>query len=171
MFLLYTIKTKYDLRVKEVIHASPRFAIMMFAMGLSIIFIILDVLSVIQVLKSVLPVGINPFWKLSFVFKCLTDTVILDDFKTALDRITAFKHGQSQVLEYLPRAGTRNMRGALPARHVRSTSTWDEDPSGYQNKHLPVATSWTEGGNSSHVERVSYRAFSDKSSGSKQCPV
>lgn len=25
--------------------------------------------------------------QLSFVFKCLTDTVILDDFKTALDRL------------------------------------------------------------------------------------
>lgn len=35
--------------------------------------------------------GINPFWKLSFVFKCLTDSVVLDDFKTALDRLRAFK--------------------------------------------------------------------------------
>jgi hypothetical protein len=36
-------------------------------------------------------VGINPFWKLSFIFKCLTDSVVLDDFKTALDRLRAFK--------------------------------------------------------------------------------
>jgi hypothetical protein len=47
--------------------------------------------SVTGALSSSLPVGINPFWKLSFVFKCLTDSVILDDFKTALDRLRAFK--------------------------------------------------------------------------------
>ena len=64
---------------------------MLGAMLLSIIFIILDVLSVTSVLKASLPVGINPFWKLSFVFKCLTDAVVLDDFKTALDRLRAFK--------------------------------------------------------------------------------
>ena len=69
---------------------SPRFAVMLFAMLLSIVFIILDVLSVTNALKSALPVGINPFWKLSFVFKCLTDAVILDDFKTALDKIRHF---------------------------------------------------------------------------------
>ena len=44
-----------------------------------------------MLLKSSLPVGINPFWKLAFVFKCLTDSVVLDDFKTALDRLRAFK--------------------------------------------------------------------------------
>ena len=64
---------------------------MLGAMVLSIIFIVLDVLSVTSVLKNSLPVGINPFWKLSFVFKCLTDAVVLDDFKTALDRLRAFK--------------------------------------------------------------------------------
>ena len=47
--------------------------------------------SVTKALSSSLPVGINPFWKLSFVFKCLTDSVVLDDFKTALDRLRAFK--------------------------------------------------------------------------------
>lgn len=47
--------------------------------------------SVTKALSSSLPVGINPFWKLSFVFKCLTDSVVLDDFKTALDRLRTFK--------------------------------------------------------------------------------
>lgn len=31
--------------------------------------------------------GINPFWKLSLVFKCLTDAILLDDFKTELKRL------------------------------------------------------------------------------------
>lgn len=64
---------------------------MLGAMLLSIVFIILDVCSVTDAMRSSLPVGLNPFWKLSFVFKCLTDSVILDDFKTALDRLRAFK--------------------------------------------------------------------------------
>lgn len=89
--LLYNIKTKYDLGALQIVRISPRFAVMLGAMTLSIAFIILDVLSVTGGLGEGLPVGINPFWKLSFVFKCLTDSVVLDDFKTALDRLRAFK--------------------------------------------------------------------------------
>jgi len=64
-------------------------------MILSIAFIILDILSVTHVIAGPgLPDGINPFWKLSFIFKCLTDTVILDDFKTALDRLKRYKMQQ-----------------------------------------------------------------------------
>ncbi|KAF2647455.1 hypothetical protein K491DRAFT_309102 [Lophiostoma macrostomum CBS 122681] len=91
IMLFWTIKTQYDITLREIIRISPRFGIMLGAMLLSIIFIILDILSVTHVLKSGLPVGINPFWKLAFVFKCLTDSVVLDDFKTALDRLRAFK--------------------------------------------------------------------------------
>lgn len=31
--------------------------------------------------------SINPYWKLSLVFKCLTDTIMLDDFKTELKKL------------------------------------------------------------------------------------
>ena len=31
--------------------------------------------------------SINPYWKLSLVFKCLTDTIMLDDFKTELRKL------------------------------------------------------------------------------------
>lgn len=30
---------------------------------------------------------VNPYWKLALVFKCLTDMIILDDFKTCLDKL------------------------------------------------------------------------------------
>ncbi len=63
---------------------------MLMAMILSIIFTMLDILFVTDAIKSALPVGINPFWKIAFVFKLLTDSVILDDFKTALDKLCAF---------------------------------------------------------------------------------
>lgn len=71
---------------------SPRFGVLLGAMIVSVGFIIVDILSVTHVIggKS-LPDGINPFWKLSFVFKCLSDTMVLDDFKVALDRLKHYK--------------------------------------------------------------------------------
>ena len=53
-------------------------------MLLSLAFTVLDILAVTDALKGRLPSGIDPFWELAFVFKLLTDTVVLDDFKTAL---------------------------------------------------------------------------------------
>ena len=58
IFLFYTIKTKYDLKYKEIVSISPRFAVMLGAMLLSLAFIVLDVLSVTSVLKGSLPIGI-----------------------------------------------------------------------------------------------------------------
>ena len=37
--------------------------------------------------------SINPYWKLALVFKCLTDNIMLDDFKTALRKLGAHKFG------------------------------------------------------------------------------
>ncbi|KFY24632.1 hypothetical protein V491_02067 [Pseudogymnoascus sp. VKM F-3775] len=88
--LLYKIRTRYSFGFFELIYISPRFAIMLFAMIVSIIFTIIDICAVTGALKSTLPIGINPFWKLAFVFKLLTDSVILDDFKTALDKLSHY---------------------------------------------------------------------------------
>lgn len=57
-------------------------------MCLSIIFIIVDILAVTSALNLG---GLNPFWKLAFVFKCFTDTIVLDDFKTALDKLSRYR--------------------------------------------------------------------------------
>ena len=88
---------------------SPRFAIMFLAMVLSIIFTVIDICAVTDTLKSALPIGINPFWKLAFVFKLLTDSVILDDFKTALDKLSHYN--LSRIDERLGenRASPKNM--------------------------------------------------------------
>lgn len=72
---------------------------MLAAMVLSIVFLVLDILAATRVLLRELPVGINPFWKLSYILKCLTDCVILDDFKTALDRLHAAKMRQFDAME------------------------------------------------------------------------
>jgi hypothetical protein len=91
VFLFWVIKTQYEMTLKEIVRISPRFGIMLLAMVVSIVFIVLDILTVTNALKLPGPTGINPFWKLAFVFKCLTDAVVLDDFKMALDRLRAFK--------------------------------------------------------------------------------
>ncbi|EDU46338.1 conserved hypothetical protein [Pyrenophora tritici-repentis Pt-1C-BFP] len=91
IYLFWVIKTQYELSIKEIIRISPRFGIMLLSMVLSIIFIILDILCVTKAIGLPGPTGINPFWKFAFVFKCLTDSVVLDDFKVALDRLRAFR--------------------------------------------------------------------------------
>jgi hypothetical protein len=109
------VKTQYNFGILELVRECPRFGLMLVSMCLSIIFIALDVISVTGALKSAMPLGINPFWKvcspsvfpgsilvtlvfrtdgwcilqLCFMFKCLCDTIILDDFKTALDKLSA----------------------------------------------------------------------------------
>ena len=93
VYLFYIIKTHYAMTIREIIRISPRFGIMLASMILSISFVVCDVCSVTGAIKLAgdADTGINPFWKLAFVFKCLTDSVILDDFKMALDRLRAFK--------------------------------------------------------------------------------
>lgn len=60
-------------------------------MFLSICFVITDICAVTGVFDDLLPDGLNPFWKLAMVFKCLCDSIVLDDFKTALDRLKRYK--------------------------------------------------------------------------------
>ncbi|KAK7748652.1 hypothetical protein SLS53_000673 [Cytospora paraplurivora] len=107
--LLWTLKRTYDITLRQVVTISPRFAVMLVAMALAIVFSLLDILSVTDVLADALPVGVNPFWKLSLVFKCLTDTVILDDFKTALDRLwTLRSESIGGTVHLMPRHWSRN---------------------------------------------------------------
>lgn len=107
---------------------------------------IIDTCSVLNAFPSTLPTGVEPFWKvrfpsclsgfpifhhthtltisqLSFIFKCLCDTVILDDFKTALDHLRIHwmrkKDGQLFVTPLTarnssPRAGGDIETGDLP---------------------------------------------------------
>ncbi|KAF5544526.1 hypothetical protein FPHYL_11016 [Fusarium phyllophilum] len=83
--LFWNIKYRYEFKPLEIIRISPRFGLLLLSMSLSIIFIIVDLLSV----TPVIPIGyINPFWKFAFIFKCFTDTIVLDDFKTALDKLS-----------------------------------------------------------------------------------
>lgn len=95
MNLMWNIHNRYELSVWHIVRISPRFGVLLGSMLFSIVFIIVDILAVTRVFNAhALPDGINPFWKLAFVFKCLTDTIVLDDFKTALDRLSKARKRQ-----------------------------------------------------------------------------
>ncbi|KAG9256371.1 uncharacterized protein F5Z01DRAFT_735044 [Emericellopsis atlantica] len=93
--LFWNIKFRYELSFVDIMKVSPRFTTLLFCMVLSVIFIVIDLLSVTRVI----PIGsINPFWKFAFVFKCFTDSIILDDFKTALDKLS--RHKMNRLLPF-----------------------------------------------------------------------
>lgn len=95
--LFWNIKYRYEFKPLEIIRISPRFGLLLLSMSLSIIFITIDLLSV----TPVIPIGyINPFWKFAFIFKCFTDTIVLDDFKTALDKLSRYKMDQNYPLPF-----------------------------------------------------------------------
>jgi hypothetical protein len=129
---------------------------MLVAMLISIVFIVLDICSVTSALKSALPDGLNPFWKLSFVFKCLTDSVILDDFKTALDRLRAYKI--SRLGSFAVDNSDRRARGNRALENawadvaapngVPALASPDRDY--LHHNHEPQ---WPEGKDVDHVER------------------
>ncbi|KAL4744843.1 hypothetical protein BDW72DRAFT_212065 [Aspergillus terricola var. indicus] len=70
--LFYAIKCSYNFGTVELATVSPRLGIMLASMCLSIVFIVVDTCSVLGVSDSAsLPIGVQPFWKLSLIFKCL----------------------------------------------------------------------------------------------------
>ena len=84
--LFHVIRKCYGTGTLELIKRSPRFGILLAAIILAMIFTALDITaSIVHNFGGV--DGINPFWKLALVFKCLTDTIMLDDFKTELKRL------------------------------------------------------------------------------------
>jgi hypothetical protein len=117
------------------------------AMIFSIIFTIVDICSVTEAFQSILPVGINPFWKLAFVFKLLTDSVILDDFKTALDKLCAFN--LSRIEE--------NVNGSWAARKEttieRTVAERPRTAHGSQSSRSPGG-SWIDEGVKTTIESI-----------------
>ncbi|KAK6855070.1 hypothetical protein PG990_008640 [Apiospora arundinis] len=91
VLLIHNIRKRYEMKYSHVLMASAKFTVMLAAMFISIVFIVVDILSVTDAFKNFAAVGLNPWWKLAMIFKCLTDSVILDDFKTTLDRLWEFQ--------------------------------------------------------------------------------
>lgn len=121
--LFYEIRSRYEFGYVELMRVSPRFAVLLGAMLMSVGFIIVDILAVTRVIDTGgLADGINPFFKLAFVFKCLTDTIVLDDFKTALDRLKEYRLQQM---------------GSLVSDGVRGE--FDSDPGHAHEVRSPIA--------------------------------
>ncbi|KAJ5669531.1 hypothetical protein N7462_010601 [Penicillium macrosclerotiorum] len=123
--LFYTIKKEYNFGLWELVKVSPRFGVMLLSMCLSIAFIVVDTCSVLNVFSDALPQGIEPFWKLSFIFKCLCDTVILDDFKTALDRMRAYwlrKQASGEILMTSPPSVRSPRHGRMLSDDIEATA-------------------------------------------------
>ncbi|KAJ6095678.1 hypothetical protein N7486_006424 [Penicillium sp. IBT 16267x] len=132
--LFWTIKREYGFGIWELVLIIPRFGVMLVSMCLSIAFIVVDTLSVFRVFKDELPIGIQPFWKLSFIFKCLCDTVILDDFKTALDRMRSYwlrKQANDEIILASPLSGR-----IPPQNHARSDDDIGAAPVGVVTHQL-----------------------------------
>ncbi|CAG9939494.1 unnamed protein product [Clonostachys rosea f. rosea IK726] len=82
--LVMVINKNYGYTLVALIRTSPRFGVLLLCMFMSIIFLATDV-AVTATMSS--PSGINPFWRLALVFKCASDVIFLDDFKSVLDHI------------------------------------------------------------------------------------
>ena len=95
IYLVVVIHRSYAIPMTVLFKRAPRFGIMLVSMAASIIFITVDVISnIVPKLSST--VGINPYWKFALIFKCFCDTIILDDFKTALEKL---RRGVMETLE------------------------------------------------------------------------
>lgn len=94
MTLFYVIRKCYAMNTFRLIQKTPRFGILLASIIISLIFTITDIVASITNLTPT--DGINPFWKMALVFKCLTDNIMLDDFKSVLQRLGAIRLTQLQ---------------------------------------------------------------------------
>ena len=92
---------------------------MLACMILSIVFLLTDI--AVSAAKVTASSGINPYWRFALVFKCASDTIFLDDFKSVLDDIVARKFSS---------VGDSMRRSSIPGsglyKRSRSTSRNDE---------------------------------------------
>lgn len=87
--LIDAIKKTYGFKLLELVKINSRFGVMLACMFVSIAFLLTDV--VISALRVSSSSGINPYWRFALVFKCASDTIFLDDFKSVLDDIVAHR--------------------------------------------------------------------------------
>jgi hypothetical protein len=114
--LVSAIKQTYGFSVFTLVRINVRFGVMLACMFISIAFLLTDV--AVNAAHVTTASGINPYWRFALVFKCASDTIFLDDFKSVLDGILARKlssarggtvHGRTQ--ETRKRSFSSSMRG------------------------------------------------------------
>ena len=120
--LCVVITRNYELNFTELVKASPRFGVMLGCMFVSIVFLVTDIIATAKLSKQS---GINPYWRLALVFKCASDTIFLDDFKSVLDRIVRsamkrvanlpYTSNQEGDTAHISHSGRRGGSAAAPA--------------------------------------------------------
>jgi hypothetical protein len=103
---------------------NSRFGIMLLCMFLSIAFLVTDVL--ITALRLSASAGINPYWRFALVFKCASDTIFLDDFKSVLDAIVYRKFSSASVNGHVRRGSAVGSAIGSHDRRKRSHSGGEE---------------------------------------------
>ena len=88
--LFYIVSKCYNVKIWKMIRKAPRFGILLAAIILAMAFTTMDIAA--SIFPRLSPTdGINPYWKLALIFKALTDNIMLDDFKSVLQRLGAMK--------------------------------------------------------------------------------
>ncbi|KAJ4308420.1 hypothetical protein N0V94_009357 [Neodidymelliopsis sp. IMI 364377] len=87
--LIDAIKKTYGFKIWVLVRINKRFGIMLLCMFLSIAFLLTD--AAVSAARVTSSSGINPYWRFALVFKCASDTIFLDDFKSVLDDIVQRK--------------------------------------------------------------------------------
>ncbi|OAL53936.1 hypothetical protein IQ07DRAFT_463769, partial [Pyrenochaeta sp. DS3sAY3a] len=119
--LIDAIKKTYGYSIIALVRINTRFGIMLLCMFLSIVFLLTDV--AVSAARVTANSGINPYWRFALVFKCASDTIFLDDFKSILDGIVARKMSSG------PRTaqhGSNTGSGGSGHKRSRSTSRGEE---------------------------------------------
>ncbi|KAG9255685.1 uncharacterized protein F5Z01DRAFT_552465 [Emericellopsis atlantica] len=109
--LVLVIRQNYEYSILGLVRTSPRFGIMLLCMLLSIVFVVIDVVATALISAQS---GINPYWRLALVFKCASDAIFLDDFKSVLDKIA------ESALKYVANLPSTSKDGGFGSAQVVS---------------------------------------------------
>ncbi|KAH7135950.1 hypothetical protein B0J11DRAFT_576505 [Dendryphion nanum] len=106
--LIDAIKKTYGFKLLELVRINSRFGVMLACMFISIAFLLTDV--VVSALRVAASSGINPYWRFALVFKCASDTIFLDDFKSVLDDIVAHRFSSDGGTVHRSSVGRKSSR-------------------------------------------------------------
>jgi hypothetical protein len=122
--LISAIKKTYGFKLWALVRINTRFGIMLLCMVISIVFLLTDV--AVSAAKLSSSSGINPYWRFALVFKCASDTIFLDDFKSVLDDIVARKFSSTSNGIHRSSATRSPHRDSLGRKRSHSVNRGDE---------------------------------------------
>lgn len=132
--LLDTIRRSYATGILQFILHSARLGLTIAAILLATIFTVMDILASTLGTRLGALDGINPYWKLSLVFKCLTDVIMLDDFKTELDRLSSTRH--KKLRSEVVNVDSANRPTSTSRVQEMVSSTYSNKGQGFEGMHL-----------------------------------